>query len=112
MLWSFLWLRPRCKSSRPNSIYAKLALLGGDVITFNYTDFFDPQTAKRVVYFHGSLAGYLRADDRQLVTGDQRQPRAVDVEGVVAFLHSLRLDVGQGGAIDLRLSCRPSVSSP
>jgi hypothetical protein len=101
MLWSFLWLRSRSTSLRSNSIYAKLALLGGDVITFNYTDFFDPQTAKRVVYFHGSLAGYLRADDRQLVTDDQQQRKALDVEGVVAFLHSLRLDVGQGGALDL-----------
>ena len=101
MLWSFLWLRSRRRNLRSNSIYAKLALLGGDVITFNYTDFFDPQTAKRVVYFHGSLAGYLRADDRQLVTDDQQQRKALDVEGVVAFLHSLRLDVGQGGALDL-----------
>ena len=71
------------------------------VITFNYTDFLDPQTVKRVLYFHSSLAGYLRADDRHLVTDDQKQRKALDVDGAVAFLHSLRLDVGQRGALDL-----------
>lgn len=101
MLWSFLWLRSRRRSPLPNSIYAKLALLGGEVITFNYTNFFDLQTTKRVLYFHGSLDGYLRADDRRFVTDDPKQRKALDVDGVVTFLNSLRLDVNQGGALDL-----------
>lgn len=101
MLWAFLWLKSRCATMVPSSIYAKLPGFGADVITFNYTNFFDPQTAKRVLYFHGSLTGYLRADDRRLVTDDKQQSQALDVEKVAAFVRSLRLDATQAPALDM-----------
>ena len=54
MLWAFLRLRSFNPPIREASIYQKLPLLGGDIVTFNYTNFFDSRTAEARVFLSWS----------------------------------------------------------
>ncbi len=106
MLWAFLRSKSIGRPQLDNSLYATLASLGGHVITFNYTNFFDPITAKRVLYFHGRLDDYLRLDTRQLVRPDAFLG-AITVNDISKLMKTLRLDVGDYPQLDI-----PSIVPP
>ena len=107
LLWSYLRLRSTSRQVLPDSLYPKLPVLATNVITFNYTQFFDQHTLKRVLFFHGRLDRYLRVDDRAVVTDNQLLKAAVGVDRVLPFIDSLRLDVTADPAIDI-----PSIVPP
>jgi hypothetical protein len=107
MLWAFLRLRSYNPPVRSNSIYQYLPRLGGHVITFNYTDFFDRRTARDVCFFHGRLSEYLRLDTRDLVADDPYLVAATSVEGIVRFIEQVRLDITTPMSIDV-----PSIVPP
>ena len=98
LLWAYLRLKSAGRSSRTASLYTRLPALGGDVITFNYTNFFVGPMESRVKYFHGRLDRYLRADDRTVVDDVLRATTSVDE--VVAFFDHVRLDVAQIPHVD------------
>lgn len=101
MLWSFLQFKSVSRGPREGSIYARLPSLGGDVITFNYTNFFVGSMARRVKFFHGRLDRYLRIDDRTTVSDDRELRGASTPDKIVAFLNRLRLDVADVPHIDI-----------
>jgi hypothetical protein len=101
MLWAFIRIRSASRPLGVDSLYDKLPGLGGDIITFNYTEFFPRQIAKRVRHFHGTVSQYLRVDDRRLVTDDPMLRAATTVDGVAAFIHDLRLDVRDHPSLDM-----------
>jgi hypothetical protein len=107
MLWAFLRLRSFNRPIQPESIYQKLPSLAGDVITFNYTNFFDSRAAKAVCYFHGRLTEYLELDSREVITDNALFRAATSVEGVVRLIDALRLDVAADPQIDV-----PSIVPP
>jgi hypothetical protein len=101
MLWAFLRSRSTNRMPLDNSIYPKLPSIGGDIVTFNYTNFFPSTLVKQVKFFHGRLDRYLRVDDRQVITDDPALLHATDVSSITSFLGTLRMDVREPGAIDL-----------
>lgn len=101
MLWAFLRVRSAGRPMREDSLYAELPRLGGQVITFNYTNFFYDTMARNVKHFHGRLDRYVRVDDHVVVTDDAGLRAATTVEGVVAFIAGLRLDIKETPAIDM-----------
>jgi hypothetical protein len=109
MLWAFLRFHSAGKPPAQRGIYSRLAQLNGDIITFNYTNFFDSTTVRRVKFFHGRLDEYLRLDTRSLVgvSDDANLRNARDTEGIVNFVETLRLDVNNAPAIDV-----PSIVPP
>ena len=107
---------PRSKSTGrtqiDRSLYSKLARLGGDVITFNYTNFFDDVTSKRVLHFHGSLDDYLRLDTRQVVRSDGIFRAAVTIEAIAQAMATLRLDVQNYPKLDIPSIVPPTTFKP
>ena len=101
MVWAYLRLGSASKTHPGSSLYLRLPSLAADIITFNYTDFFIGGTGKHAKYFHGSLSGYLRADDRTTVSDSPRLRAATSIEGIVSFIDGLRLDVRLQPQIDL-----------
>ncbi len=112
IFWAFLRVRSSGLGPRESSIYRRLPGIGADVITFNYTNFFESSMLSRVKFFHGRLDRYLRLDTRDLVTDDPRLRAAVDVDRVVAFIDALRLDVGEDPAIDVPAIVPPTTFKP
>lgn len=101
MLWAFLRARSSSRVQIERSLYARLPSLATDVITFNYTNFFDATTAKRTRFFHGRLDRYLRVDDRTVVTDSPALRAAIDVEHITEFVGTLRLDIRDDPALDI-----------
>jgi hypothetical protein len=100
MLWAFLRHKSGAEVTRSGTLYAHLSAIADDVITFNYTDFFDAATRYRVTHFHGDLHSYLRCDDRSLV----RIPglsHSGDLRAIQNVVSSLRLDVRNYPAVDI-----------
>ena len=112
MLWAFLRLKSTGRPRRDQSLYARLPTLCNDVITFNYTNFFDRQILKRVRFFHGDLDHYLRVDTRELVGGTPELAAATTVEGIVALINHLRLDVKDAPALDIPALVPPTSFKP
>jgi len=107
MLWAFLRLRSFNRPIQPTSIYQQLPSMAGDVITFNYTNFFDSRATKTVCFFHGRLTEYLQLDTRDAITDSPVFLGATTVEGIVRLIETLRLDVTRGQQIDV-----PSIVPP
>ncbi len=112
MLWAFLRLKSFNPPTRDGSIYRRLQQMAADVITFNYTNFFDTQTATRVNFFHGRLTEYLKLDDRELVRDDVVFQRATTIEGIVSLIQGLRLDVRAAPALDVPSFVPPTKFKP
>ena len=112
MLWAFLRSRSANRVPLDDSIYPKLPSIGGDVVTFNYTNFFPPALVKQVRFFHGRLDRYLHVDNRQVVTDDPALRQATDVPTIATFLGTLRMDVREPGAIDLPAIVPPTSFKP
>jgi hypothetical protein len=111
MLWTFLQLKSAGRMTKAGTLYERLPTLAGSVITFNYTDFFDPQTARSVLYFHGKLASFLSCDDRQTHASSQlrslREP-----EEILKFLDGVRMDVSDYPHIDIPAIVPPVTFKP
>jgi hypothetical protein len=86
MLWAFLRSRSSTASPPSSSIYSSLPQLGGEIVTFNYTNFFEKETLPHVHFFHGRLDQYLRIDTRELVVNDPDLRDAKGVDSIVPFL--------------------------
>lgn len=112
MLWAFLRIRSAKPSDLAQSIYQELPSIGGDVVTFNYTNFFSPVMVERAKFFHGRLDQYLRIDDRQVISDDPALLKATDVASIASFLETLRMDVTDPGAIDLPAIVPPTSFKP
>ena len=112
MLWAFLQIRSGRLGIRGQSIYKHLPRFGTNVITFNYTNFFDQAMSARVLFFHGRLDQFLRMDTRELVTNHQDLDSALDVDRVANFLGSLRLDVRESPAVDVPALVPPTSFKP
>jgi hypothetical protein len=113
MLWAFLRIRSARLGPRQGSIYFHLPRLGANVITFNYTNFFERSMLPRVKFFHGRLDHFLRLDTRELEEDATQLNAAVDVERVVPFIHELRLDVKlDPAAIDVPAIVPPTSFKP
>lgn len=106
ILWAFLRVKSGSKVPRSGTIYTRLSTLGGDVITFNYTNFF-LAGADQVKFFHGRLDRYLRVDDRRVVSGTQALRSATNADSIASFIDQLRLDVADLPHVDL-----PSIVPP
>lgn len=113
MFWAFLRVRSALVTTHSNSLQAKLPALGGEVVTFNYTAFFPKTMLSRVHFFHGRLDQYLRLDSREIVSAAPLLQAAVDVDSVVKFVESLRLDVnGQEPKVDIPAIVPPTSFKP
>lgn len=112
MLWAFLRLRSSRPTRQPDkSVYNVLPGMGADVVTFNYTNFFQ-QRPRSLYFFHGRLDHYLKLDTRELVTNDARLQDATDVASMLQFLGRLRLDVTGGTDFDLPAIVPPTIFKP
>lgn len=100
ILWAFMWMKSVGRSAPGRSIYSRLPQLGGNVITFNYTNFF-VGGAGTPLFFHGRLDQYLRVDDRRTVIDDPKLRGAPSAERHVSFFEGLRLDVSKGAQLDI-----------
>jgi hypothetical protein len=97
MLWAYLKSKSTGLAPR-RSIYANLPEIGGEVITFNYTNFFD-QRVRSPLHFHGNLEEVLQVEDRVL-----RKPSGIGVatpDHLAHVLAGLRLDVSDYPNVDL-----------
>lgn len=112
MLWAFLRCKSTGRTQIGESVYGKLARFGADVITFNYTNFFDPVTSKRALYFHGSLDTYLRLDTRQLVRSDETFRNAVTIDSIAHAMTAVRLDVQDYPLLDIPSIVPPTAFKP
>jgi hypothetical protein len=112
MLWAFLRVRSSGLGPREDSIYARLPRIGADVITFNYTNFFDPSMLGRVKFFHGRLDEYLRLDSRDVVRADSALKAATNPNRIAEFVDGLRLDVKADPSIDIPAIVPPTSFKP
>ena len=112
MLWAFLRARSANRMPLDKSIYPALPSMGGDIITFNYTNFFPSTMTRQVKFFHGRLDRYLRVDDRQVISGDPTLVRATDVASIATFLGDRRMDIREPAAIDLPAIVPPTSFKP
>jgi hypothetical protein len=113
MFWAFMRVKSANLARKDHTIYSQLAsTLAGDVVTFNYTNFFDPRTTKRVRYFHGRLDEYLKVDTREVVRDDPDLADATTVDGIVKFVDKLRLSIDSIPEIDLPGIVPPTAFKP
>ena len=111
MLWAFLQFKSAGRMTKAGSLYERLPSLAHSVITFNYTNFFDTQTVKSVLYFHGRLATYLACDNRQ--THAPPKLRSLhDPADILKFLDSLRMDLNDYPRIDIPAIVPPVTFKP
>lgn len=112
MLWAFLRVKTYNPPVAVDSIYQQLPRLAGDVITFNYTNFFDRNTRRRVLFFHGQLGEYIQLDDREIITDSAELRAASTVAGIVDLIKTVRLDDLAGGALDVPALVPPTKFKP
>lgn len=93
MLWAYIRIKASA-ATRAGSFYETLSAsgCGGGVITFNYTDFFCPQTKPTYGYFHGDLGSYIDFGTRDYVGNDGVFAAATDVATICNFISGMTVD--------------------
>jgi hypothetical protein len=96
LLWAYI--RHKEESSRTNrdlSFYKTLSdsgIRGDNIITFNYTDFFDDRTRPKNGYFHGDSKAFIRFRTREYVTNNVQVKNANTLPLMAAFIEGLHVD--------------------
>ena len=96
LLWACIKHKEEAaRTKRDLSFYKTLSDLGvsgNNIITFNYTDFFDNQTRPRNGYFHGDCKGFIRFRTREYVVNDVELRNATTLERMETFIAGLQVD--------------------
>jgi hypothetical protein len=96
LLWAYI--RHKEESARGNrdlSFYKTLSdsgVSGDNIITFNYTDFFDDKTRPSHGYFHGDSKTFIRFRTREYVTNNVQARNANTLPLMAAFINGLQVD--------------------
>jgi hypothetical protein len=83
------------RSKRDISFYKTLSDLevrGENIVTFNYTDFFDDRTRPRNGHFHGDCKAFIRFRTREYVANDVELKNATTLERMESFIAGLQVD--------------------
>ncbi len=98
LAWLFwAYIRHKEDLGRPNrdkSFYKTLSEVGpgGGIITFNYTDFFDPTMRPKGGYFHGDCTAFIRFHTREYVADNVQIRQATTLARMLDFINGLRTD--------------------
>ena len=96
LLWAYLTAKQADAVSHggDRGFYDVLGELGNyNIITFNYTDFYEGAEDKsRVCYFHGSCSDYIRFDTKELVSDDDRLRGLSSIEDIEAAMEAVLED--------------------
>lgn len=96
LLWACIRHKEEAaRSKRDLSFYKTLSDLrarGDNIVTFNYTDFFDDRTRPRNGYFHGDCKAFIRFRTREFVMNDVELKNATTLERMESFIAGLTVD--------------------
>jgi hypothetical protein len=96
LLWAYIRHKEEgARSKRNLSFYKTLSdggIRGDNIVTFNYTDFFDDATRPHTGYFHGNCKGFIRFRTREYVTNDVQARNATTLPLMAAFIAGLQVD--------------------
>jgi len=96
LLWAYIRHKEEgARSKRDLSFYKTLSdvgVKGENIVTFNYTDFFDDVTRPGNGYFHGTSKGFIRFGTREYVTNDVQSRNATTLPLMAAFIQGLQVD--------------------
>jgi hypothetical protein len=96
LLWAYIRHKEESvRASGIRSFYDTLAeagVSGKNIITFNYTDFFNDTTRPKDGYFHGDNKTFIRLRSRELVAGDPLMKETKTLAQIAAFIRDLRVD--------------------
>jgi hypothetical protein len=96
LFWAYIRFREEAgRAERGKSFYKTLsdcAVPGANIITFNYTDFFDDKTRPVDGYFHGDSKAFIRFQSREYVANDVQFLEATTLERMAGFIESLHID--------------------
>jgi hypothetical protein len=96
LLWACIrYKEESAKTKRDLSFYKTLSDLGvrGDnIVTFNYTDFFDDVTRPRSGYFHGECNAFIRFRTREYIVNDIALKNATTLERMETFIAGLQVN--------------------
>jgi hypothetical protein len=96
LLWACIRHKEEAaRSKRDLSFYKTLSdigVSGENVVTFNYTDFFDDRTRPRNGYFHGDCKAFIRFRTREYVVNDVELKNATTLERMESFISGLQVD--------------------
>lgn len=98
LIWAYVSTRAReGEEFREDSFYKTLSEFNtSNIITFNYTDFFDDHTRPLNGHFHGSCNAYIRLDTREYINGDESFKRANTLEDMTEFVGNMKTDWDTG----------------
>jgi hypothetical protein len=96
LLWAYIRHKEEgARTKRAMSFYKTLSdigVRGENIVTFNYTDFFDERTRPQNGYFHGDCKGFIRFRTRDYVTNDIQARNATTLPLMAAFIEGLKVD--------------------
>jgi hypothetical protein len=96
LLWAYIRHKEAIgRARRDQSFYKTLSEVGAqgrNIITFNYTDFFDDRTRPANGYFHGDCKAFIKFDSRQYVNDSVQVRDATTLERMEAFIKELEID--------------------
>jgi hypothetical protein len=96
LLWAYIRHKEEAaRNKRDLSFYKTLSdsrVSGDNIVTFNYTDFFDDRTRPRNGYFHGECKAFIRFRTREYVANDVQARDATTLERMAAFIDQLKVD--------------------
>jgi hypothetical protein len=96
LLWAYIRHKEEsARTKRHLSFYKTLSdsgVSGDNIITFNYTDFFDDRTRPTNGYFHGDSKAFIRFRTREYVTNNLQARNANTLPLMAAFIDGLHVD--------------------
>jgi hypothetical protein len=96
LFWAYIRHKEEvARSKRDLSFYKTLSdnsVSGDNIVTFNYTDFFDDRTRPSNGYFHGDNKAFIRFRTREYVTNDVQAKNASTLQSMAAFIDGLQTD--------------------
>jgi hypothetical protein len=96
LLWAYIRHKEESiRTSGIRSFYDTLAeagIVGKNIITFNYTDFFSEATRPKEGYFHGDNKTFIRLRSRELVADSVQMKAATTLSKMATFIAELRVD--------------------
>lgn len=91
LLWAYICTKAReGEELWTQSFYSTLSELRvSNIVTFNYTDFFDEVTRPVNGHFHGSCNAYIRLDTRDYIDDDENFKKANTLEAMTEFIANM-----------------------
>jgi hypothetical protein len=94
LFWAYIRHKEEvARNKRDLSFYKTLSdhgVSGDNIVTFNYTDFFDDRTRPSNGYFHGDNKAFIRFRTREYVTNDVQAKNASTLPSMAAFIDGLQ----------------------